>query len=124
VYVQIVEALAADIDRGELARGARLPTQRALAEAVGVGIGTVTRAYAEAESRGLIDAVVGRGSFVARSPPAPETDALIDLSRNVAPIAPATAAASGVRSANATARSAYVRALAANTPAIVGGRSR
>ena len=76
-------------------RGARLPTQRALAEAVGVGIGTVTRAYAEAEARGLIDAVVGRGSFVARSPPTPQTDGLIDLSRNVAPMAPAAAALRG-----------------------------
>ena len=36
-YAQIVEALAADIDRGWLARGARLPTQRALAEEIGVG---------------------------------------------------------------------------------------
>ena len=79
--------------RGELARGARLPTQRALAEAVGVGIGTVTRAYAEAEARGLIDAVVGRGSFVARSRPPAQGDGLIDLSRNVAPMAPAAARA-------------------------------
>ena len=91
-YARIVEALATDIDRGALPRGARLPTQRALAEAVGVGIGTVTRAYAEAEARGLIDAVVGRGSFVARSAPAPQADGMIDLSRNVAPMAPAAAA--------------------------------
>jgi DNA-binding transcriptional MocR family regulator len=91
-YARIVAALASDIDRGALPRGARLPTQRALAEAVGVGIGTVTRAYAEAEARGLIDAVVGRGSFVARSAPTPQTDGLIDLSRNVAPMAPAAAA--------------------------------
>ena len=76
-------------------RGARLPTQRALAEAIGVGIGTVTRAYADAEARGLIDAVVGRGSFVARSAPTPQTDGLIDLSRNVAPMAPAAAALRG-----------------------------
>jgi DNA-binding transcriptional MocR family regulator len=78
-----------------LPRGARLPTQRALAEAVGVGIGTVTRAYAEAEARGLIDAVVGRGSFVARAAPAAQTDGLIDLSRNVAPMAQAAAALRG-----------------------------
>jgi DNA-binding transcriptional MocR family regulator len=95
-YARIVAALATDIDRGALPRGVRLPTQRALAEAVGVGIGTVTRAYAEAEARGLIDAVVGRGSFVARSAPAPQSDGLIDLSRNVAPMAPA---ASSLRSA-------------------------
>src|SRR5277367_4962464 len=94
-YARIVEALSADIDRGALPRGVRLPTQRALDEAVGVGIGTVTRAYAEAEARGLIDAVVGRGSFVARSSPAPQSDGPIDLSRNVAPMAPAAAALRG-----------------------------
>ena len=96
VYARIVEALAADIDRGELAGGARLPTQRALAEAVGVGIGTVTRAYAEAEARGLIDAVVGQG---AASISSCATDCAgrrqaIDLSRNVAPM---EAAASALR---------------------------
>ncbi|HLY78295.1 MAG TPA: PLP-dependent aminotransferase family protein [Caulobacteraceae bacterium] len=98
-YARIVDALAADIDRGALPRGARLPTQRALAEAVGVGIGTVTRAYAEAEARGLIDAVVGRGSFVARSTPAPHAEGAIDLSRNVAPMAPAVAALRGAMAA-------------------------
>jgi DNA-binding transcriptional MocR family regulator len=98
-YVQIVEALAADIDQGGLARGARLPTQRALADEIGVGIGTVTRAYAEAEARGLIEAVVGRGSFVAQAPAALEGDGLIDLGRNVAPIAAATAALRGTMAA-------------------------
>ena len=47
-YQRIVEALAADIERGALRPGAQLPTQRALADRLGVGIGTVTRAYAEA----------------------------------------------------------------------------
>ena len=91
-YLQIVEALADGIERGELARGARLPTQRALAEDIGIGIGTVTRAYAEAESRGLIDAVVGRGSFIADVRATYQGDGLIDLGRNVAPMAPAAAA--------------------------------
>ena len=99
VYVQIVAALAADIHRGSLARGARLPTQRALADGIGVGIGTVTRAYAEAEARGLIEAVVGRGSFVARAPTVPDGDGLIDLSRNVSPMAPAAAALRGAMAA-------------------------
>jgi DNA-binding transcriptional MocR family regulator len=84
--------LAADVLRGELARGAQLPTQRALAEDIGLGIGTVTRAYAEAEARGLIDAVVGRGSFVADARTTYEGDGLIDLGRNVAPMAPAATA--------------------------------
>lgn len=98
-YVQIVEALAADIGRGGLAQGARLPTQRALAEQIGVGIGTVTRAYAEAEARGLIEAVVGRGSFVATATAAPQDDGVIDLSRNIAPMAPAAAALRGAMAA-------------------------
>lgn len=92
-YVRIVKALAADIARGALPVGSRLPTQRALAARLGLGVGTVTRAYAEAEARGLIEAAVGRGSFVASSSRPPEPgDGLIDLSRNVAPLAPAQSA--------------------------------
>jgi DNA-binding transcriptional MocR family regulator len=91
-YQRIVEALAADIARGALAPGARLPTQRELAHRLGLGIGTVTRAYAEAGQRGLIGGVVGRGSFVAATAVAPAGDGTIDLSRNLPPLAPAKAA--------------------------------
>jgi DNA-binding transcriptional MocR family regulator len=91
-YAQIVDALATGIERGELPRGSRLPTQRALAHRIGVGIGTVTRAYTAAEGLGLIEAVVGRGSFVSGAARAPQVDTVIDLSRNVAPIEPASAA--------------------------------
>ncbi|MFP2906993.1 GntR family transcriptional regulator [Pyxidicoccus sp. 3LFB2] len=73
LYRVIADALAADIDEGRLAPGTRLPTHRELAETVGVTVGTVTRAYAEAERRGLIGGEVGRGTFVrhreAASPP-------------------------------------------------------
>jgi len=88
-YAQIADALAADIARGALALGARLPTHRALATDLGLAIGTVTRGYAEAERRGLIEAVVGRGSFVAGAPAPTEGEGLIDLSRNIAPLGPA-----------------------------------
>ena len=60
VYVRLVTALEADIASGVLPAGARLPTHRQLAEELDVGVGTVTRAYAEAESRGLITARVRR----------------------------------------------------------------
>jgi DNA-binding transcriptional MocR family regulator len=90
-YQRIVEALAADIDRGALSPGARLPTQRALAHRLGLGIGTVTRAYTEAGQRGLIDGVVGRGSFVAATT-TPTSDGTIDLARNLPPMAPSRAA--------------------------------
>jgi DNA-binding transcriptional MocR family regulator len=63
-YQAIAGALAEDIERGVLATGDRLPTHRELARRLGVTVGTVTRAYAEAERRGLISGEVGRGSFV------------------------------------------------------------
>src|SRR4051812_44438540 len=64
VYVALVEALAADIGSGKLRSGDRLPTQRELSRVVGASLGTVTRAYAEAERRGLIRSQVGSGTFV------------------------------------------------------------
>lgn len=65
-YLAIAEALADDIAGGKLAPGARLPTHRRLAEQIGVTVGTITRAYAEAQRRGLISGEIGRGSFVRR----------------------------------------------------------
>ena len=88
---RIVAALEADIASGKLAPDAKLPTHRRLAEMLGVGVGTVTRAYLEAESRGLVSASVGRGTFVAgraeRSSPGAAADGLIDLAMNLAPAA-------------------------------------
>ena len=67
LYESIVEALARDIASGRLHRGQRLPTHRALAAALGVDLTTVTRAYNEARRRGLTEARVGQGTFVAES---------------------------------------------------------
>ena len=44
--------------------GGRLPTQRVLARQLGVTLTTVTRAYVEAQRRGLLNGEVGRGTFV------------------------------------------------------------
>ncbi|HNE02467.1 MAG TPA: winged helix-turn-helix domain-containing protein, partial [Plasticicumulans sp.] len=63
-YRAIADALEADLREGRLAPGARLPTHRELAERLGVTVGTITRAYAEAEARGLTRVTVGRGTFV------------------------------------------------------------
>ena len=71
-YRAIAEALAEDVRRGALPAGARLPTHRDLAWRLKVTVGTVSRAYAEAERRGLISGEVGRGTFVrAAAAPAP-----------------------------------------------------
>lgn len=66
LYRAIVAAMADALESGQLAEGQRLPTVRALAERLGVTIGTVNRAYQLAERRGLVRAEVGRGTFVRR----------------------------------------------------------
>src|SRR5262249_24618262 len=89
VFQRIVDALAADIGSGRLARGQRLPTHRALARALHVDLTTVTRAYGEARRRGLLEAQVGRGTFVsestARAAGHVPLDVKIDLSMNLPP---------------------------------------
>lgn len=67
-YLAIAETLAADITAGRVAAGARLPTHRELADRLGVTVGTVTRAYAEAARRGLVGGEVGRGTYVREGP--------------------------------------------------------
>ena len=70
-YLAIAQALADDVTAGRLRPGDRLPTHRDLGWKLGVTVGTVSRAYAEAERRGLIVGEVGRGTYV-RPPAAPE----------------------------------------------------
>lgn len=66
-YLALASAIAADVSAGVLEPGARLPTHRELASRLAVTVGTVSRGYAEALRRGLINGEVGRGTFV-RSP--------------------------------------------------------
>lgn len=82
-YLQIVALIGDAVASGLLRPGDRLPPQRRLAERLDVDLTTVTRAYAEARHRNLLDAVTGRGSFVStrREPAGPA----IDLSMNIPP---------------------------------------
>ncbi len=84
LYRLIVERLAADIAAGELGEGDRLPPQRVLADRLSVDFTTVTRAYAEAQRQGLVEARVGRGTFVRRRAPLPPSGR-IDLAMNLPP---------------------------------------
>lgn len=82
-YLQIADMIEAAVGDGRLQPGDRLPPQRALALRLGVDLTTITRAYAEARHRRLLDAVTGRGSFIASGverdgPP-------IDLGMNIPP---------------------------------------
>jgi DNA-binding transcriptional regulator YhcF (GntR family) len=63
-YLQIVAALEHDIARGTLLPGTRLLPHRDMAERLKISVGTVSKAYDEAEKRGLISGEVGRGTFV------------------------------------------------------------
>lgn len=63
-YLAIADAIGRDIKEGLLPPGTRLPPQRKLASRLGIDFTTVSRAYAEAQSRGLVDSHVGRGTFV------------------------------------------------------------
>lgn len=69
-YRAIADALAEDVRSGRMRPGTRLPTHRDLAWRLGLTVGTVTRAYAEAERRGLIAGEVGRGTYVRGAAPA------------------------------------------------------
>jgi DNA-binding transcriptional regulator YhcF (GntR family) len=90
IYEQIVVGLERDIRAGTLPPDTRLPTHRDLALELGVGVGTVTRAYAEAEARGLVTARVGRGSFVSPATGAQSSGSgePINLSHNFPPRGP------------------------------------
>ncbi|EIM31264.1 aminotransferase-like domain-containing protein [Microvirga lotononidis] len=80
---RLVRALADDILEGRLAANDRLPPHRDVAYRLGIGVGTVTKAYAILERRGLIRSERGRGTFVTTIPRT--TEAMIDLSVNTPP---------------------------------------
>jgi len=84
IYLRVMEALEAAVRAGELQGGDQLPPQRTVAELLGVDLTTVTRAYAAARARGLIEGTVGRGTFV-RARAAEDEAGLVDLGMNLPP---------------------------------------
>ena len=63
-YIRIVDGIEQAIGEQLLHAGDRLPPQRELADELGVTLGTVSRGYAEAEKRGVLQGETGRGTFV------------------------------------------------------------
>jgi GntR family transcriptional regulator/MocR family aminotransferase len=66
-FLQIARSLAADIQRGRLRPGDRLPGSRRLAESLHVHRNTVLAALAELTAEGWIETAPGRGTFVTRA---------------------------------------------------------
>ncbi len=92
LYAQIAGQIRAEIWAGRLNPGERLPPIRQLARAVGVNRDTVSLAYERLAREGVVEATVGRGTFVragrpaapmpSRPPPlAPMVDRLLDFER-------------------------------------------
>jgi len=64
LYQQISELLLRDIAAGRLRDGARLQPERDLARTLGIAVGTLRRALADLERRGIVERVQGSGNYV------------------------------------------------------------
>ena len=80
-FLQIARALVADIQRGRLHAGDRLPGSRRLASTLRVHRNTVLAALDELVAQGWIETAAGQGTFVARALP---DDRSLPLSRRLA----------------------------------------
>ena len=70
IYIQLREQILRQLGAGLLAPGEQMPTMREVAVTLKVDLNTVRHAYDELERAGAITLVRGRGSFVAKPPPA------------------------------------------------------
>jgi len=70
IYVQLREQILRQLGAGVLTAGEQMPTMREVAVALKIDLNTVRHAYDELERMGAITLVRGRGSFVAKPPPA------------------------------------------------------
>lgn len=83
-YRRIAQALENAVAEGELQAGDQIPAQREVARLIGVDFTTVTRAYALARERGLVEGTTGRGTFICSRTNEDEAG-LVDLSMNLPP---------------------------------------
>lgn len=68
LYVQLADAIAAQIDSGALAPDHPIPSEVRLAEEYGVARLTARRAVRELRERDLVVTVQGKGTFVVERP--------------------------------------------------------
>jgi DNA-binding transcriptional MocR family regulator len=65
-YLAVTDMIAEDISAAHLQPGTKLPPQQDLAWRLAVTVGTVSRAYTEAERQGLVRGEAGRGTYLLR----------------------------------------------------------
>lgn len=86
LHERLAQSIADAIESGELSPHDPLPAHRHLAEALGLSLGTVTRAYDALRKQGLTASQPGRGTFVAPTH-SRHPASLLDLSVNLPPAA-------------------------------------
>jgi GntR family transcriptional regulator len=64
VYLQVVDQIKSAAASGALRAGESLPSIRPLAEQLRINRNTISKAYAELESQGVIETIAGKGCFV------------------------------------------------------------
>ena len=67
-YVQVSEMLIREIAAGHWADGTRLPPERDMANELEVSVGTLRKALADLEAKGLLERVQGSGNYVKHRP--------------------------------------------------------
>ena len=67
VYLQLVDQIRYAAASGTLRSGEPLPSIRPLAEELRVNRNTIAKAYAELESQGVIETILGKGCFLKKS---------------------------------------------------------
>lgn len=65
IYIQLKEQIETMIQRGILEKGDKMPTERELAEKLGISRNRVSVAYKELEEENILVSQQGRGTFVA-----------------------------------------------------------
>lgn len=74
IYISLAELLEQDILSGRLPPKTKLPPQRELADFLDVNLSTITRAFKLCETKGLIYAAVGSGTYVSPNAALPNPD--------------------------------------------------
>ena len=81
LHRQLYDGLRGAIVDGRIVPGTRLPSSRALSEALGVSRSTITSSFAQLHSEGYLEATTGSGTFVSTDLP---DDTVAERERRVA----------------------------------------
>lgn len=65
IYIQVKKQMLQLIKNGTLKVGMKIPTERELSQELGVSRNTISAAYNELESKGVLKSIRGKGTFIA-----------------------------------------------------------